>query len=56
MVYATGHDRAFVIKKRLKTKHSQSDFSKKVTRFVKTHKISVQTDPSGNVRVSTAER
>lgn len=35
-----------------KNNHSQSEFSKEFVKFIKTHKISVQTDPSGNVNVS----
>ena len=56
MVYAMGSDRTFVSNKPIKKTRVQSASSKEISGYMRTHKISVQTDPSGKVVVKSAER
>lgn len=56
MVYATGADRTFVSNKPIKTKRIQSAFSREISSYMKTHKISVQTNPSGEIVVKSTGR
>lgn len=56
MVYATGADRTFVSSKPVKTKRVQSAYSKEISSYMKTHKISVQTNPSGEIVVKSTDR
>lgn len=56
MAYATGADRTFVSSKPIKTKRIQSAFSKDVRSYMKMHKISVQTNPSGEIVVKSTYR
>ena len=55
MVYATGSERPFVLKKQLKTKRAQSKTSKEISSYIKTHKFSVQSTPSGEVFVKSTK-
>lgn len=57
MVYVTeGADRTFVSSKPVKTKHVQSASSKEISSYMKMHKISVQTNPSGEIVVKSTGR
>lgn len=56
MVYAMGANRTFVSSKPIKTKRIQSAFSKDVSNYMKMHKISVQTNPSGEIVVKSTGR
>lgn len=49
MVYAMNSDCSLVSRKQLKTMRIQSETSKEISDYVRAHKISVQSDPSGNV-------
>ena len=53
MVYATGNNRTFVSKKNLKTTRVQSETSRDISNYMRSHRISIQTDPSGKVIVKT---
>ena len=56
MVYAMGADRTFVSSKPVKTKRAQSAYSKEISSYMKIHKISVQTNPSGEIVVKSTGR
>lgn len=56
MVYAMGADRTFVSNKPIKTKRVQSASSKEISSYMKMHKISVQTNPSGEIVVKSTDR
>ena len=56
MAYAMGADRTFVSSKPIKTKRIQSAFSREISSYMKTHKISVQTNPSGEIVVKSTDR
>lgn len=56
MVYAMRSNRTIVSAKPLKTKRVQSERSKEIDAFMKTHKLSVQTDASGKVRVTASKK
>ena len=56
MAYAVNTNQTFASKAPLKTKHSQSEFVKELREYMQTHRISVQTDSSGEVSVISTER
>lgn len=56
MVYATGSNRTYISDKPVKTKRVQSTTSKEISNYMRTHRISVQTDPSGNVVVKSTKK
>jgi hypothetical protein len=52
MVYSVRNSETIVSKNPLKLKRRQGTFSKKASEYMKNHKVSVQTDPSGKIVVS----
>lgn len=56
MVYSMRTNRPIISIKPLKTKRVQSERAKELDSFMKTHKISVRTDPSGNVIVKSIKK
>lgn len=56
MAYTVGTNRTFASKVPLKTKRSQSETAREIREYMRTHRISVQTDASGNVNVRSTER
>ena len=51
MVYAMNNDCSLVSRKQLKTTRIQSETAKEISDYVRAHKISAQSGPSGNVMV-----
>ena len=55
MVYATGGNRSLCSVKPVKTKRREGEFAKNLREFATTHKVSVQTSPSGEIIVKTSK-
>ena len=51
MVYAMNSNCSLVSRKQLKTMRIQSETTKEISDYVRTHKISVQSNPSGKVEI-----
>lgn len=49
MVYAMNNDCSLVSRKQLKTMRIQSETAKEISDYVRAHKISIQSGPSGKV-------
>ena len=55
MVYATGNNHTFCSAKPVKTKRKEGEFAKRLREFATTHRVSVQTDSSGEVIVKATK-
>ena len=55
MVYSVRSNRSIVSVKKLSNTHVQSERAKSIDSLMKNSRVSVQTDPSGRIRVNTTK-